>query len=93
MGTKRLVVALCCLLLSVFAFCQDVKRPESYNYTRGVEAIQKEQYKEALEYLNKEVAENPKNGYAFVWIAIVRDLGGEYGRALTAVDLALKNLK
>lgn len=92
MGTKRLVVALCCLLSSVLAFCQDVKRPESYNYTRGVEAIQKEQYQEALEYLNKEVAENPKNGYAFVWIAVVRDLGGEYGRALTAVDLALKNL-
>ena len=92
METKRYFVALCCLLSSIFAFCQNVKRPDSYNYSRGLEAVQKEQYQEALEYLNKEVAENPKNGYAFVWIAVIRDYGEEYGRALTAVELALKNL-
>lgn len=92
MEKTRILVALCCLLSSMTALGQEVKRPDSYNYTRGVEAIQKEQYQEALEYLNKEVDENPKNGYAFAWIATVRDWNGEYGRALTAVEMALKHL-
>lgn len=69
-----------------------MNRPTSYNYQRGVEAIQKENTEEALEYLNKEISDNPKNGYAFSWIALVRCQQEEYGRALTAADLALKNI-
>lgn len=69
-----------------------MNRPTSYNYQRGVDAIQKENTEEALEYLNKEISDNPKNGYAFSWIALVRCQQEEYGRALTAVDLALKNI-
>ena len=71
---------------------KDIKRPDTYNYTRGVEAIQQENYKEALEYLNKEIEENPKNGYAYAWIAAIRENYQEYGRAITALDLALKYL-
>lgn len=48
---------------------------------RGVEAIQQEKFKEALDYLNKEIEENPKNGYAHAWIASVRSHFEEYGRA------------
>lgn len=84
------------VLLSVFTLCANAQdkmnRPNSYNYQRGVEAIQKENTEEALEYLNKEVSDNPKNGYAYSWIAMVRCHQEEYGRALTAADLALKNL-
>lgn len=87
------------LLIAIFSVlalgvnAQDkMNRPTSYNYQRGVEAIQKENTEEALEYLNKEISENPKNGYAFSWIALVRCQQEEYGRAITAADLALKNL-
>ncbi len=84
------------VLLSVFTLCANAQdkmnRPNFYNYQRGVEAIQKENTEEALEYLNKEVSDNPKNGYAYSWIAMVRCHQEEYGRALTAADLALKNL-
>lgn len=69
---------------------QDIKRPDSYNYTRGVEAIQQENYQDAIDYLNKEIAENPKNGYAFAWIAAIRQHYEEYGRAITALDQAIK---
>ena len=83
-------------ILSVFtlvANAQDnMNRPTSYNYQRGVEAIQKENTEEALEYLNKEIEDNPKNGYAFSWIAMLRCHQEEYGRAITAADLALKHL-
>lgn len=86
-----LIVVLSVLVLGANA--QDkMNRPTSYNYQRGVEAIQAENPEEALEYLNKEISENPKNGYAFSWIALVRYRQEEYGRAITAADLALKHL-
>ncbi len=46
----------------------------------------------ALNYFNKELEDNPKNGYAFSCIAMIRHAQDEYGRALTAADMALKNL-
>lgn len=80
-------------ILSITAHAQDkMNRPTSYNYQRGVEAVQKENTEEAIEYLNKEISDNPQNGYAYSWIALVRCHKEEYGRALTAADLALKNL-
>lgn len=71
---------------------QNIKRPESYNYLRGVEAIQNKKSEEALEYLNKDIAENPKNGYSYSWVAVLRLENEELGRALTAADLAIKYL-
>ena len=67
-------------------------RRESYNYQRGLEAIQDDTLEEALEYLNKEVIENPKNGYAYSWMAMLYDHDEKYGKALTAVELAIKYL-
>ena len=71
---------------------QNVKRPESYNYQRGLEAMQEEKFDEAIEYFNKDIQENPKNGYSYSWIAHIRLVKEEYGKALTASDLAIKNL-
>lgn len=72
------------------SFCPECQTPDTYNYNRGVEAIQNNNAEEALEYLNKELEDNPNNGYALAWIATVRKYQEEYGRALTAVDLAIK---
>jgi tetratricopeptide (TPR) repeat protein len=71
---------------------QNIKRPENYNYQRGVEAIQNEKPEEALEYFNKDVQENPKNGYSFSWIALLRENNQEFGKAITAADQAIKLL-
>ena len=80
----------------LLGFCQieaqNIKRPESYNYQRGREAMQEQKYDEAIEFFNKDIKENPKNGYSFIWIATIRDYLQEYGQALTSADLALKYL-
>lgn len=89
---KFLVVSLM-LSTSILTFAQsNIKRPDTYNYNRGLEELRNENYDEALNYLNKEVENNPKNGYAYSWIAMIRHSKDEYGRALTSADLALKNL-
>lgn len=75
---KSLIIFVILLGISCYVKAQDIKRPDSYNYTRGVEAVQNNKVEEALEYLNKEVKENPEKGYAFVWIAVVRNYLEEY---------------
>ena len=86
MKTKLLIAMLLILQLGMAA----QERPNTYNYQRGVEAIKNENVTEALDYFNRDIAENPKNGYSYSWIAMLRNHTREYGRALTAADLALK---
>ncbi len=83
------VVLLVCVTLAVDAKVV-VGEPDSYNYNRGVEAFYKHDLDEALKYLNKEVKDNPNNGYAYSWIASIEYSKEEYGRALTAADKAVK---
>lgn len=85
-------------ILSILVLCSSVmladniKCPDSYNYSRGVEAINNNNAEEALDYLNKEINEHPDNGYAFAWIALVRNYNEEFGRALTAANVAVKKI-
>lgn len=78
--------------ISVSADDKKLDRPTSYNYLRGVEAIQSENLEEAIDYFKKDLQENPKNGYSFSWIAMLRDHQEDYGRALSAADMAIKLL-
>lgn len=87
------------ILLTMMVFCSstmfadsNIKRPDSYNYTRGVEAIQNNKAEEALEYLNKEIAEHPDNGYAYSWLALVKNYNEDFGEALTASNVAIKKI-
>ena len=73
-------------------YADNIKRPDSYNYTRGLEAIQNNNLEDAITYLNKEISEHPDNGYAFTLIALVRNHNEEYGRALTAANTAVKKI-
>lgn len=80
------------LIWSSVIYAGDIKRPDSYNYTRGVEALNNGDVDEALEYMNKEVKDHPDNGYAFAVIAHLRLYTEEYGRSLTASDIAVKKV-
>lgn len=62
---RQIVISAFLLLGICQVIAQGVKRPESYNYQRGLEALQEEKYQEALDYFNKDLADNPKNGYSY----------------------------
>ena len=89
---RRIIISAILLLGICQVVGQNIKRPESYNYQRGLEAMQEEKLQEALDYFNKDLKDNPKNGYAYSWIAMLRGQNEEYGRALTAADMAIKYL-
>lgn len=83
-------------MLAVMAFAavcaMAQSRPDSYNYKRGLEAVENQKLDEAIEYFNKDLEENPKNGYSYSWIAYLRYCCKEYGKAMTAANMAIKNL-
>lgn len=80
------------LLLAFAMYAKDIKRPNSYNYMRAEEAVNNGNLDEALDYLQKELADNPKNGYAYFRTAWIYLQKGENGNALSFVDKALKFL-
>lgn len=71
---------------------EEIKRPESYNYLRGLEAMQNEDVAEALDYFEKDIQDYPKNGYSYSWIAYLWCMTEDNGRALTAANMAIKFL-
>ncbi len=90
---KRLVILLIGLMGVAIALpAREVKRPDTYNYNRGVEAVQNENMEEAFEYLGKELEENPGNGYVWAWMAVAYLYQEEYGQALTAANVAVRKV-
>ena len=58
----RQLFALLFAFIFLSCFAQDKNtpvRPDTYNYRRGMEALQNRNNEEALEFLNKEIEENP----------------------------------
>ncbi len=88
----KTVIVIMVLLCSAVAFADEIKRPDSYNYTRGVEAANNNNDVEAIEYLNKEIQEYPDNGYAYLWRAFVEGRNGRLGDALTTLNTAVKKI-
>lgn len=62
---KHLLLLVALIFAGATAMAQN--RPESFNYKRGLEGIQNENLDEALEYFNKVLKENTKNGYSYSW--------------------------
>ena len=84
------------LILTVFVglfftangFAQNIKRPDTYNYNRGVECLGDGAYRDAYDYFQSELSENPKNGYAYLWMGYIYYQSGLYGDGLAALEKA-----
>lgn len=93
MKTKIFIIALTLLLSNTFLLAKtESKLPDTYAFTRGVEAYQEGKNQDALDWLNKEISDHPDNGYAYIYISALRYGNDEYGKALSAINQALKKL-
>ncbi len=91
MQQKILLVAaaiMCCTM----SFAKTPQRPESYNYQRGIELLNSDQIDEGIKFLEKELDQNPKNGYADAWLAVAYAEKDEMGIALHFLEEAIKHL-
>lgn len=90
---KRLLFILVAAVMGYTAtFAKQPQEPTSYNYQRGKELINNDNYEEGISVLQKELSDNPKNGYAYVQLSKAYALRDEIGNALSAADNALKYL-
>ncbi len=78
--TCLLAMLLCLTLTTATAQKENnVKRPDTYNYNRGLEELNNNNEKEALNFFLKELENDPKNGYAYSWIAFIYANNAHYG--------------
>lgn len=89
---KSLFVCAVLLCLSVISVNAQKKSKylESYNYLKGIEAIEGRDYEKAHEAFDKEIELHPENGYAHLYLAHIYQYEEEYGKALASVNTALK---
>ena len=90
---KRIIFILVAVLSCYSAaFAKQPQEPSSYNYMRGKELINNREYSDGIEMLQKEVADNPKNGYAYMWLVCAYLAQDEIGNMLQSADKALEHL-
>ena len=91
MKQKILLVAaaiMCCTM----SFAKTPKQQESYNYKRGVEALKDDKLDEGIRFLQHELEEHAKNGYAYAWMASAYSKKEENGTAIYCLEQAIKYL-
>lgn len=91
MKLKTLILA----LISVFSLqCHSFAQltNKSYNFTRALEEANEGNIALALEFLNKEIIDNPKNGYAYLCMAVLQTDEKEYEDAMRDTNYAIKYL-
>lgn len=92
--SRILLVVITALLSFSSAFAKknetENKQMTTYNMTRGIEEMYNENYSNAVSCFNAELREDPKNGYAYYWLAYVNLNQEEYSDALTAINSAIK---
>jgi clan AA aspartic protease (TIGR02281 family) len=89
---KRIFSLLLLAVCATIVCAKEPKQPNSYNYQRGVEAISDGNYDEGEDYLQLELKENPKNGYAYAWLSSVETERDELGNAIAMLHKALQYL-
>lgn len=93
---RKLVIifaALMCLALTACAEGDGKEDDEkSYNYQRGKECWENEDYKQAIDYFRKEVDENPENASAWSYLSTSYYEEEQLGESLNAINKAIKNI-
>ena len=78
------------ILMALQGISQERKELETANMQRAIEAYSNNDLDEMQKWLNAEINQNPKNGYAFSWLASIFNYQDEYGYAISAAEKALK---
>lgn len=88
----RFIVIISFLSLATSLNAKSSILKDTYAFTRGVEAFNEWKYDDAMDWFIKELSDHPNNGYAYFYISILHSADKEYGKALTAIDNAIKNI-
>lgn len=91
---RKLVIIFATLMCLTVTVCAKAEGKEddkkSYNFQRGVECMDNDDYHQAIDYLQKEVADNPKNAIAWGYLAASYFGDNQTGESLNAINKAIK---
>ena len=68
---------------------KEVKQPDSYAYTRGMECLNEDKFEDAMDWMQKEISDHPDNGYAYFIISTIHAANDQNGNALSAINNAI----
>lgn len=86
----KLAIFVCLISLGlVDAAAQIESAMKSYNFSRALEEAKNGNNANALDFLKKEVAEHPGNGYAHFYIAVLQADAENYSDAMKSINQAL----
>lgn len=92
--SSRLLWVIFAIMLVVYPVSLNAQKynkyGDSYNFRKGMEALDERDSKKAEDSFRKEIDEHPENGYAYLYLAHIQQHNEEYGKALSSVDNALK---
>lgn len=92
--SKRVLTGFHLILFSMLVIgtvsAQDRREMNTANMSRALEAYSNGDAGEMRKYLDAEIKGNPKNGYAYSWLALVYNYYEEHGYAVSYADKALK---
>lgn len=77
-------------LFSLLLFFSFQTYSQSYNLQSGINYFREDKYDESLNYLNKEIAQNPKESQAYFYNSLIYAAKDELAKALTQVNLAIQ---
>lgn len=81
---------ICCFISASQLYAENIQRPESENYIKGVEALNEGDPETAYTYLNAEINEHPDNGYAHCYMALICNFCHDTKLALQALNSSLE---
>ena len=77
---------------SLSGFAQVNKYEDSSNYKAALLALDKDDVRNGIEYLSKEIAVHPDNGYAYFYLSVIYLDYEDYRAAIVSVNEAIKYL-
>ncbi len=90
---KKTIILLMLIMTPLSLWAQsNTKQITTYAFTRGMEAFHAGNNQEAYDWFSQELCNSPDNGYAYCYIASLRYGNDEYGKALSAINQAIKKL-
>lgn len=90
MKLLKLAIFVCLTFFSAInASAQIESAMKSYNFSRALEEAKNGNNADALDFLQKEIAEHPNNGYAHFYVAILQADAENYGDAMKSINSAL----
>lgn len=80
----------CLFILLLSSFCSF---SQSFNLQSGINYYMEDKLEESMDFLKKELAQNPKEGKAYFYMALINVQQESYAQGLTNINSAISNLE